>query len=240
MCLVFKELSDVHYSQTFPLWFHLSERHLLWSRCHEVPSDASSKLSRHIVNLLLFFPLGRPLKYATDIWCFSNWTLINFNNYVLNEAYRVCWIWISHKALLKYGSLFYKTTVAQKTVVKTNWPFLAVHSYFIMLIFVFPFQTQGVSNQVINPCYPPKFNISINLGKDVFDSVCTKKYKPANWDAKRNVTVVGSGNYQQCVNNVTEIFTFSNCSYSMCSFDGVFQPRVTGSFMVRYEQKQIC
>uniref|UniRef100_A0A3B5LL98 Ectonucleoside triphosphate diphosphohydrolase 2a, tandem duplicate 2 n=1 Tax=Xiphophorus couchianus TaxID=32473 RepID=A0A3B5LL98_9TELE len=100
-------------------------------------------------------------------------------------------------------------------------------------------QTQGVSNQVINPCYPPKFNISINLGKDVFDSVCTKKYKPANLDAKRNVTVVGSGDYQQCVNNVTEIFTFSNCSYSMCSFDGVFQPRVTGSFMVRYEQKQI-
>uniref|UniRef100_A0A3B5LUG0 Ectonucleoside triphosphate diphosphohydrolase 2a, tandem duplicate 2 n=1 Tax=Xiphophorus couchianus TaxID=32473 RepID=A0A3B5LUG0_9TELE len=92
-------------------------------------------------------------------------------------------------------------------------------------------QTQGVSNQVINPCYPPKFNISINLGKDVFDSVCTKKYKPANLDAKRNVTVVGSGDYQQCVNNVTEIFTFSNCSYSMCSFDGVFQPRVTGSFM---------
>ncbi|XP_054876462.1 ectonucleoside triphosphate diphosphohydrolase 2-like [Poeciliopsis prolifica] len=92
-------------------------------------------------------------------------------------------------------------------------------------------QTQGVPDQVINPCYPPKFNISINLGKDVFDSVCTKKYKPASLDAKRNVTVVGSGNYQQCVNNVTEIFTFSNCSYSMCSFDGVFQPRVTGSFM---------
>ncbi|XP_014826484.1 PREDICTED: ectonucleoside triphosphate diphosphohydrolase 2-like [Poecilia mexicana] len=92
-------------------------------------------------------------------------------------------------------------------------------------------QTQGVLNQVINPCYPPKFNISINLGKDVFDSFCTKKYKPANLDAQRNVTVVGSGNYHQCVNNITEIFTFSNCSYSMCSFDGVFQPRVTGSFM---------
>ncbi|MEQ2270282.1 hypothetical protein XENORESO_018671 [Xenotaenia resolanae] len=48
------------------------------------------------------------------------------------------------------------------------------------------------------------------------------------------VTVVGTGNYQQCVNNVMEIFNFTKCSYSMCSFDGVFQPRVTGSFMVRW------
>ncbi|KAM4745166.1 ectonucleoside triphosphate diphosphohydrolase 2-like [Anableps anableps] len=92
-------------------------------------------------------------------------------------------------------------------------------------------QTQGVTDQVINPCYPPKFNISIKLGEDVFDSPCAKKYKPAHLDPQRTISVVGTGDYQQCVNNVTEIFNFNNCSYSMCSFDGVFQPRVTGSFM---------
>lgn len=92
-------------------------------------------------------------------------------------------------------------------------------------------QTQGVMDQLVNPCYPRDFTISIKLGEDVFDSPCTKKYKPADFDPMRKITVKGTGDYQGCVNNLTEIFSFSNCSYSKCSFDGVFQPRVTGSFM---------
>ncbi|XP_047236313.1 ectonucleoside triphosphate diphosphohydrolase 2-like isoform X2 [Girardinichthys multiradiatus] len=102
---------------------------------------------------------------------------------------------------------------------------------FIRKLLAHLIKTQGVEAQVFNPCYPPKFTISTKLGEDVFDSPCTEKYRPDNLDPQMTVTVVGTGNYQQCVNNVTEIFNFTKCSYSMCSFDGVFQPRVTGSFM---------
>ncbi|KAM4578011.1 ectonucleoside triphosphate diphosphohydrolase 2-like [Fundulus diaphanus] len=92
-------------------------------------------------------------------------------------------------------------------------------------------QSQGSTTEVFNPCYPRLFKISLKLGEEVFDSPCTDKYRPVDLNPQATVTVVGTGHYQQCVNNVTEILSFSNCNYSMCSFDGVFQPRVTGRFM---------
>ncbi|XP_031156736.1 ectonucleoside triphosphate diphosphohydrolase 2-like isoform X1 [Sander lucioperca] len=92
-------------------------------------------------------------------------------------------------------------------------------------------KTEGVKPQVSNPCYPQQFNISIKLGEDVFDSPCTKKYRPAQFNPQMSVSVVGTGDYQKCLDNVKEIFSFNNCSYSKCSFDGVFQPNVRGSFM---------
>ncbi|XP_034727703.1 ectonucleoside triphosphate diphosphohydrolase 2-like isoform X2 [Etheostoma cragini] len=92
-------------------------------------------------------------------------------------------------------------------------------------------KTEGVKPQVSNPCYPHQFNISIKLGKDVFDSPCTKSYRPSQFNPQMSVSVVGTGDYQKCLDNVKEILTFDNCSYSKCSFNGVFQPNVRGSFM---------
>ncbi|XP_032371942.1 ectonucleoside triphosphate diphosphohydrolase 2 isoform X2 [Etheostoma spectabile] len=92
-------------------------------------------------------------------------------------------------------------------------------------------KNEGVKPQVSNPCYPHQFNISIKLGKDVFDSPCTKSYRPAQFNPQMSVSVVGTGDYQKCLDNVKEIFSFDNCSYSKCSFNGVFQPNVRGSFM---------
>ncbi|XP_067456901.1 ectonucleoside triphosphate diphosphohydrolase 2-like [Thunnus thynnus] len=91
--------------------------------------------------------------------------------------------------------------------------------------------TQSMKAQVFHPCYPQEFNRSIQLGKDVFDSPCTKKYRPAKFNPQMSVSVVGTGDYQSCLNNVTKMFSLDNCSYSKCSFDGVFQPNVSGNFM---------
>ncbi|XP_076587253.1 ectonucleoside triphosphate diphosphohydrolase 2-like [Chaetodon auriga] len=91
--------------------------------------------------------------------------------------------------------------------------------------------TQGVKTQVFHPCYPKQFNVSIKLGRDVFDSPCTKNYRPAQFDPQMSVSVVGTGDYQSCLDNVKKMFSFDSCSYSKCSFDGVFQPSVRGSFM---------
>ncbi|XP_044051899.1 ectonucleoside triphosphate diphosphohydrolase 2-like isoform X2 [Siniperca chuatsi] len=91
--------------------------------------------------------------------------------------------------------------------------------------------SQGMNPQVNHPCYPQHFNISIKLGEDVFDSPCTKNYRPAQFNPQMSVSVVGTGDYQNCLDNIKKMFSFDNCSYSKCSFDGVFQPSVRGSFM---------
>lgn len=92
-------------------------------------------------------------------------------------------------------------------------------------------QTQGVRAQLSHPCYPKQFKLNVTLGKDVFDSPCTRSYRPDKYDPKMNVTVVGTGDYQSCLENVEKMFSFGNCSYKKCSFNGVFQPSLTGNFM---------
>uniref|UniRef100_A0A3Q1CHT2 Ectonucleoside triphosphate diphosphohydrolase 2a, tandem duplicate 2 n=1 Tax=Amphiprion ocellaris TaxID=80972 RepID=A0A3Q1CHT2_AMPOC len=92
-------------------------------------------------------------------------------------------------------------------------------------------KTQGVKPQVFHPCYPQQFNVSVRLGQDVFDSVCTKDYRPAQFDPHMTVTVVGTGDYRSCLDSVMQMFSFGSCPYSKCSFDGVFQPSLRGSFM---------
>nr|XP_046241607.1 ectonucleoside triphosphate diphosphohydrolase 2-like [Scatophagus argus] len=92
-------------------------------------------------------------------------------------------------------------------------------------------KTQDVKSQISHPCYPSQFKISIKLGDDVFDSPCTKSYRPTQFDPQMSISVVGTGNYQNCLDIVKNMFSFNNCSYSNCSFDGVFQPSLRGNFM---------
>ncbi|KAM4607920.1 ectonucleoside triphosphate diphosphohydrolase 2-like [Polymixia lowei] len=92
-------------------------------------------------------------------------------------------------------------------------------------------KVQGLGPTLSHPCYPADFNVSINLGKEIFDSPCTEKYRPTSLGPQVSVVVQGTGDYQRCLGNVSQIFSFDMCSYSKCSFDGVFQPNVTGRFM---------
>lgn len=88
----------------------------------------------------------------------------------------------------------------------------------------------GGSSPVHHPCYPQQFNTEVRW--DSLDSPCTSEYRPARFDRRENVTVVGTGDYDRCLDNVKMMFSFSNCSFSKCSFNGVFQPSVRGRFMV--------
>ncbi|XP_020496786.1 ectonucleoside triphosphate diphosphohydrolase 2 [Labrus bergylta] len=102
---------------------------------------------------------------------------------------------------------------------------------FLRKLLAYLIKTQGVKSQVSHPCYPHQFNMSIRLGQDVFDSSCTKDYRPAQFDPQMSVSVVGTGDYQTCLDNVKNMFSFTSCSFTKCSFDGVFQPSLRGSFM---------
>lgn len=88
--------------------------------------------------------------------------------------------------------------------------------------------TQGSDSSIVHPCYPAGYTHSIKLGS-VFDTPCNKRQTPYKPDD--DLQIKGTGNYNQCLGNVTHLFSFYSCSYSKCSFDGVFQPNITGNFM---------
>lgn len=65
----------------------------------------------------------------------------------------------------------------------------------------------------------------------VYDSPCTEKEMPS-LALDTTVTVVGTGNGSLCALHVNKLFNFTSCSFSRCSFDGIFQPEVSGNFIV--------
>ncbi|XP_061658098.1 ectonucleoside triphosphate diphosphohydrolase 2-like [Syngnathoides biaculeatus] len=91
-------------------------------------------------------------------------------------------------------------------------------------------KSQGYSVSVTHPCHPLDSSIRVNLAS-IFSSPCTAKYKPSSYKSQDSLLINGSGHYEQCVGNVSEIFSFDVCPFSHCSFNKVFQPNVTGSFM---------
>lgn len=92
-------------------------------------------------------------------------------------------------------------------------------------------QSQGYSDSVTHPCYPADHSRTLTLNS-IFNSPCTEKYKPKSYNSEASLTVRGSGHYEHCLSNMSEIFSFDSCPFSRCSFDNVFQPNVTGSFVV--------
>ncbi|XP_004075158.1 ectonucleoside triphosphate diphosphohydrolase 2 [Oryzias latipes] len=91
-------------------------------------------------------------------------------------------------------------------------------------------KSQGYVQSVTNPCYPPDVNTTLKM-KDVFSSPCTEEHRPKPYNPEGTLTVKGSGNYQQCEENMSNMFSFEDCPFSQCSFNGISQPNVTGNFM---------
>nr|XP_019959789.1 PREDICTED: ectonucleoside triphosphate diphosphohydrolase 2-like [Paralichthys olivaceus] len=91
-------------------------------------------------------------------------------------------------------------------------------------------QSQGYSQSVVHPCYPAEHIWRVKFST-IFDSPCTVGYKSSSYDPEAYLTLQGSGHYEHCTGNVSEIFSFDSCPFSRCSFDNVSQPNLTGSFM---------
>lgn len=94
------------------------------------------------------------------------------------------------------------------------------------------FQSQGYSASIIHPCYPVDHSATVKMNA-VFDSPCSEKYKAESQNSQSSLTIRGGGHYEHCVGNMSDIFSFDSCIFSQCSFDNVFQPNVSGSFVVR-------
>uniref|UniRef100_A0A8D0H1E6 Ectonucleoside triphosphate diphosphohydrolase 2 n=1 Tax=Sphenodon punctatus TaxID=8508 RepID=A0A8D0H1E6_SPHPU len=81
-----------------------------------------------------------------------------------------------------------------------------------------------------NPCWPKDYKKSVLL-ESIYDSPCTTAEKPISYDPKTTIALTGSGNAAQCYQHVESLFRFTNCTFSRCSFDGVFQPGISGNFI---------
>ncbi|KAM9069241.1 ectonucleoside triphosphate diphosphohydrolase 2 [Sarcophilus harrisii] len=81
-----------------------------------------------------------------------------------------------------------------------------------------------------HPCWPVGYSAKVFL-KDVYSSPCTSAQRPPDYDVSAEVTLSGSGNPILCQQLVSDLFNFSSCSFSQCSFNDVFQPPLSGNFI---------
>lgn len=97
-------------------------------------------------------------------------------------------------------------------------------------------QAENYQETVANPCWPTGYRKSLSLSS-IYDSPCTEKERPG-LPLNTTVVVSGTGNGNLCAVHVNKLFDFTSCSFSHCSFDGVFQPEVSGNFIVSPSSEQ--
>lgn len=101
---------------------------------------------------------------------------------------------------------------------------------------------ENVNKTVIeHPCLPVGFN-QTETYNTIFDSPCVSGSAGQesfgspiiiqdNIELDQNLTFVGEGNQTQCDSLLkSSLFNFTNCPYSTCSFNGVYQPKISGTF----------
>ncbi|XP_054854067.1 ectonucleoside triphosphate diphosphohydrolase 2 [Eublepharis macularius] len=84
--------------------------------------------------------------------------------------------------------------------------------------------------RVENPCWPRDYKKNFAI-ESVYDSPCTSAEKPTNYFPMAYVNMTGSGDPDLCRQRVSSLFRFTDCTYTRCSFDGIFQPSVKGNFI---------
>uniref|UniRef100_A0A8B9CMA2 Ectonucleoside triphosphate diphosphohydrolase 8 n=1 Tax=Anser brachyrhynchus TaxID=132585 RepID=A0A8B9CMA2_9AVES len=96
------------------------------------------------------------------------------------------------------------------------------------------------STRVEHPCYPKDYNETISLSS-FHTSPCTNASDPRLSPSDRNVTLEGRGNASGCLVAIRKLFNFSACGQSQdCTFDGVYQPPISGQFFVRQTLPPTC
>ncbi|XP_014385164.1 PREDICTED: ectonucleoside triphosphate diphosphohydrolase 2, partial [Myotis brandtii] len=81
-----------------------------------------------------------------------------------------------------------------------------------------------------HPCWPRGYSTHVLL-RDVYESPCTAAQRPQTFNSSDGVSLSGSGDPSFCRGLVSGLFNLSSCPFSRCSFNGVFQPPVSGDFI---------
>ncbi|CAL8304731.1 unnamed protein product [Lota lota] len=109
---------------------------------------------------------------------------------------------------------------------------LYTHSYLCYgkdqaLLQTLALQTQFGPETVSDPCFHLGYS-SVRDYSELYASPCVADRKPQT--PPRNFTLSGRGDFSQCQEVISSVFNFTQCKYSRCSFNGVFQPELQGSF----------
>ncbi|XP_022433806.2 ectonucleoside triphosphate diphosphohydrolase 2 isoform X2 [Delphinapterus leucas] len=86
-------------------------------------------------------------------------------------------------------------------------------------------QTHG-----FHPCWPKGYSTHVLL-QDVYESPCTAAQRPQTFNRSAKVSLSGSSDPALCRGLISELFNFSSCRFSRCSFNGIFQPPLAGKFI---------
>ncbi|XP_078079102.1 ectonucleoside triphosphate diphosphohydrolase 1 isoform X2 [Mustelus asterias] len=79
---------------------------------------------------------------------------------------------------------------------------------------------------ISNPCFNRGYSKSINATV-FFDTPCISRPQSTT---HQTLNLIGTGDSAQCSKDVNKIFNFTSCSWSSCSFNGVYQPPLHGQF----------
>lgn len=88
-------------------------------------------------------------------------------------------------------------------------------------------QIQAGANVVSDPCFHPGYSEAKDFST-VYKSPCVSDRQPLT--SATSFIHNGTGDAKQCLDVVKKIFNFSQCSFSHCSFNGVYQPPLQGPF----------
>ncbi|XP_077707641.1 ectonucleoside triphosphate diphosphohydrolase 2 isoform X1 [Canis aureus] len=81
-----------------------------------------------------------------------------------------------------------------------------------------------------HPCWPRGYSSQVLL-QDVYESPCTAAQRPQTFTGSTRVNLSGTSDPALCRGLILELFNFSSCHFSQCSFNGIFQPPVAGNFI---------
>ncbi|CAO2598549.1 Ectonucleoside triphosphate diphosphohydrolase 2, partial [Lemmus lemmus] len=81
-----------------------------------------------------------------------------------------------------------------------------------------------------HPCWPKGYSTQVLL-QDVYRSPCTTDLRPRLFNSSALISLSGTSSPALCRDLVSGLFNFSSCPFSQCSFNGIFQPPVTGNFI---------
>ncbi|MBN3278443.1 ENTP1 diphosphohydrolase, partial [Polyodon spathula] len=85
-----------------------------------------------------------------------------------------------------------------------------------------------VSGSLEDPCFNPGFIKEVSL-QSIYSSPCTAGERNTT-GIQAGFNLTGTGNAQQCRENIKQIFNLTHCQSSNCSFNGVYQPQLHGNF----------
>lgn len=69
--------------------------------------------------------------------------------------------------------------------------------------------------------------------KHLYGSLCTAFLRPESYTPSQPVHVIGTGDPVLCREAVSTLFDFKSCGdREDCSFNGIYQPKVKGNFVV--------